>query len=101
MIRVCACMCGSSDSLARRFLKENGYEDWLGIDVVKGKDKSKKMLEAIPQYPEVQELRTFLDNASKWCVIIGWNENGCRWSDIGHYNIKSRTEAQHIIDVFA
>lgn len=101
-IAVCACTCGStSDKLARNFLKEHNYPDWLGIDIPKGRERSRRLLNSIPQFPEVKEIDKYLDNVSKWCIIIGWNENAMRWSDIGHYNIKSRTEAQHIVETFA
>jgi len=99
-IKVCACLCNGSVSLARDFLKSCDYPEWLSIPVVQGKEKSRAMLNPIPKYPEVQMLDNFLENSSKWCVIIGWNENGCRWSDIAHNATMSRPEARHIVETF-
>lgn len=100
-IAVCTCQCGSVESLARNMLQSAGYQDWLTIPIEKGKEKSKRLLERIPQYPEVEMLDNFLRDASKWVVIIGWNENACRWSDIAHNAPRSGIEAEYIIKTFA
>lgn len=101
-IAVCTCTCGStSDKLARSFLKQHNYPDWLGIDIPKGREKSRRLLITLPQFPEVKEIDKYLDNVSKWCIIIGWNENAMKWSDIGNYNTVARTNARLIIETFA
>lgn len=101
MIMVITCNCGSTEQLARRFLERNGYRDWFSIPIYKGKDQSRKMIWTIPQYPEVKMLDNYLEKASKWVVILGWNENGCRWSDIAHNANKSEIEASLIVETFA
>lgn len=101
MIAACTCLCGSSDQLARQTLKKYGYEGWLSIPVPQGKEKSLRMLERIPRTPEVEMLENYIKNASKWVVIIGWNENGCRWTDVAHRNAKAQVEAQLIVEAFA
>lgn len=100
-IKATACFCGTAPSLIRNFLQKVGYSDWLNIPIVQGKEKSKKMLESMPQFPEVQELSHFLDDASKWAVIIGYGEGGCRWADIAHNVTKSKIEAEFIVERFS
>ena len=101
MLATCACLCNSSDSLIRNFLKQANYQDWLAIPIVKGKEKSRSLISTLPNFPEKQELDRFIQNSSKWGLIIGYNENGMRWADIAHYNPKTRIDAEHIVDTFA
>lgn len=100
-IASCTCLCGGSDRLVRNFLKDNGYPDWLAITVPQGKDKSLSLVRTLPNFPEKQELTQFLQNSSKWALIIGWNENGMRYADIAHYNAKTRIDAKHIVETFS
>lgn len=100
-ISTCVCLCNGSTTLVRNFLRDNGYPDWLAITVPQGKDKSLSLVKTLPNFPEKQELTQFLQNSSKWALIIGYNENGMRWADISRYNIDSRTNAKHIIETFS
>lgn len=102
MIKCCGCMCGSTDNLIRTFLHNNGYQGWNSIDIPKGKEKSRWMLSTMPQFPEVDMLNSYLDNASKWAVIIGYDRDGnCKWADLTHGGEKSRINAEFIISRFA
>ena len=101
MIAVCTCMCGSVESLARDFLKSAGYQDWLSIPIHKGKEKSISLLNQLPPVPEKEMLKNFLDNASKWVVIIGYDDQNMKWSDIVHNSAKSRIEAEFIVKNFS
>ena len=100
MLRVITCQCGSVETMARNFLKSAGYKDWLTIPIVQGREKSRKVLERISNFPEVEMLDHFLKDASKWVVIIGYNDEACRWSDIAHNAPKSKIEAEYIVDNF-
>lgn len=100
MIAVVACNCGSSDSLVRKFLKNIGYPDWVSIPVVKGKEKSLSVTNQLPPSPEKEMLKNFLKGASKWAVIIGYDEANVRWSDIAHNGPKSRVEAEALVNHF-
>lgn len=97
----CACLCNSSDKLIRNFLQQSGYQDWISINIPHGKQKSRSLLNTIPQYPEVQALDNFIQNSSKWAIILGYNENGCRWVDISRPTPKTKMDGKHIIDTFA
>lgn len=100
MIKVITCLCGGSDSLVRNFLKSVNYEHWLDIPIEKGKEKSLAALNQLPPAPEKDMLKNFLSNASKWAVIIGWDENGMKWSDITHNGPKSKIEAEALVHHF-
>lgn len=97
MIGVISCACGSSESLARNFLKSAGYTDWLSVPIRQGKEKSLSFLNQLPPVPEKEMLANFLRNASKWVVIVGYDETGCRWSDIAHNAPKSTIEAEFLV----
>lgn len=101
MIVCVTCMCGSVEQKARGFLKRVGYADWATIPIHKGKDKSKKVVQYLPNFPEVEMLKNFLEHASKYVVILGYDRNGCRWSDITHGLPKSEIDAEFIVKQFA
>lgn len=100
MITVVSCHCGSSESLARNFLKSAGYPDWMNITIHKGKDKSMSVLNQLPPAPEKEMLKNLLSNASKWVVIIGYDQTGVKWSDISHNWPKSSIEAEFVVKNF-
>lgn len=99
-IRVCTCRCGSTRQRAQLFLQSVGYADWLNVPIAEGREESRKMLNYIPDFPEARLLDEYLSKVSKWVVIIGWNENGCRWSDIAHNANKSEIEAKLVVETF-
>lgn len=99
-LAVIACMCGSSDSLVRNFLHSVGYPEWSSIPVTRGKEKSLAVLNQLPPSSDKEMLNSLLKNASKWAVIIGYNEDGMKWSDISHNGPKSRIEAEFVVRNF-
>ena len=99
-IACCGCQCGSTDSLIRNTLKNGGYEEWLNVPIAKGKSQSRSLLSSLPQLPEIRMLDSFLERASKWAVIIGWDGESCRWADVAHGGVKSKIEAEFIIKEF-
>ena len=99
-LAVVACMCGGSDSLVRNFLKRIGYKDWLSIPVEKGREKSLSVINQLPPTTEKEMLKNLLKNASKWAIIIGYDETSMKWSDISHNGPKSRIEAEALVHHF-
>ena len=100
-IRIVACNCGSSEQVARRFLERAGYKDWMNAPIARGKEASRKIASSLSFFPEAQMLDNYLQGASKWVVIIGWNDKGCRWADLVHSPTKSEIEGQVIVETFA
>lgn len=101
MIVALVCNCGGSTMSAQGFLESAGCPNWLNVDIYKGKEKGRSFLSTLMGFPEAQMLDNYLQSASKYVVIFGWNEKGCRWADISHNPTKSKIEAQVIVDVFA
>lgn len=100
MLVCVACNCGSSDKLIRSRLQRFGYKDFLKIKIDKGKDKSLAALNNIPQYPEVDLLRNHIKDRSKYAVVLGCSENGCRWADVARGDVKEDIELELIVKNF-
>ena len=100
-IAVTTCFCGSVDSLARNFLRRAGYPNWATIPITKGKAEAKALCDRLPQREEVTALRSFLDTASTWVVIIGWDDQSCRWADISRGGPKVSVPAEFLVKQFS
>lgn len=99
-LAVCTCLCGGSTSLVRNFLHSVNYPDWMNIPIHQGKEKSIALLNQLPPAPEREMLQSLLKSASKWAVIIGYNQDSMKWSDISHNGPKSRIEAEFVVKNF-
>lgn len=97
MITAIACHCGSSDSLVRDFLRSVGYKGWISIPIERGKERSLAVMNHFPPCPEKEMLKSFLRDASKWAVIVGYDDKTMKWSDIAHNGPKSRIEAEFVV----
>ena len=105
MIKLIACDCGSSEQLIRQALHKYEYKNWAMEPIKKGKVASlSEIEELIRQYPDSTELKAlfaFVNNSSKWCVVLGYDSEMVRWSDISKHDMKSDIEAEAIISRFA
>ena len=72
----------------------------MDITIHRGKEKSMSVLNQLPPAPEKEMLKNLLSNASKWVVIIGYDQTGMRWSDISHNWPKSSIEAEFVVKNF-
>lgn len=99
-LAVVTCKCGSSESLVRNYLHSIGYPEWMNIPIAQGKEKSLSVLNQLPPAPEKEMLQSLLKNASKWAVIIGYNDKSMRWSDIAHGGAKTQIEAELVVKTF-
>ncbi len=97
----CGCMCGSTESLIRNFLKRQCYQDWLSIPIEIGKEKSMKLIDRFPPRMELTMLKNYLQDKGKWAVIIGIDGDVCRWSDLSRGGEKSAIEAEFLVQRFA
>jgi len=97
-----SCTCGSVDRLIRSRLDQFGYRDALTIPITRGKDKSKSFLNTIPQHDGVDMLRSYLNGASKYAVVIGYNDNAMRWVDLANGKaIVNNVDLEKILEYFA
>lgn len=102
MIACVACTCGSVDKLIRKKLGFFNYKDFLTIPITRGKDKSKKFLDTIPQHPGVDMLRAHLSKSSRFAVIIGYDNDDCRWVDIANGKaVQNNVELEFLLQRFA
>lgn len=101
MIVAMSCLCSGSGTLIRNFLQSAGYPDWLTIPIAQGKEASLRVLHNLPNAPEKEMLKNLLQRSSKWAVIIGWDNNAMRWSDIAHDGVRSRIEAEFLVKEFS
>lgn len=102
MLKVVSCQCGSSDNLIRGKMAKFGCNQSLTIDIIKGKERSLKALDTLPQFPEVMELRTYIQACSKWAIIIGYDSERLKWVDLanGSY-LKNDVDAELLLRHFA
>lgn len=105
MIKLLACDCGSSEQLIRQALHRYEYKNWAMEPILKGKSKCLAEVERlIREYPDETAFRTLfahINNTGKWCVVLGFNENGGKWSDISHRDMKSDVDAEIIVENFS
>lgn len=84
MIACIACTCGSIDRLIRSRLEFCGYSDFLTVPIIRGKEKSNRALNSLPQTSGVDMVREHLKKCSKYAIVIGYNEDNCRWVDLAN-----------------
>ena len=97
-----SCTCGSVDRLIRSRLDQFGYRDALTIPITRGKDKSKSFLNTIPQHDGVDMLRNYLNGASKYAVVIGYDDDAMRWVDLANGKaIVNNVDLENILQYFA
>lgn len=102
MIVCIACTCGSIDKLIRTRLEFCGYDDFLTIPITRGKDKSNRVLNSLPQLPGVEMARDHLKKCSKYALVIGYDDNDCRWVDLaGGKAVVNNVELELVINRFA
>lgn len=102
MIACVACTCGSVDKLIRSKLEFFGHRDFLTIPIVRGKDKSKSVINTLPQHVALDMLRSHLDSCSKFAVVIGYDDDDCRWVDLANGKaVQNNIELEMLLDRFA
>lgn len=102
MLKVVSCQCGSSDNLIRGKLAKFHCNQALTISIIKGKEKSLSALNTLPQFPEVADLRLYIEAHSKWAIIIGYDDERLKWVDLanGSY-LKNDVDVELLLTHFA
>lgn len=105
MISLVACSCGSSENLIRQALHKYNYNNWAMAPIKQGKTASltevERLIRKFPDDLGLKGLYSHINSTGKWCVIIGYNKDSVRWSDISHNDMKSDVDAECIIEDFA
>ena len=102
MVTACACMCGSSDALIRSRIKKFDRRVALGVSVPKGKEKCYRFLDTLPQFPEIQDMKSHIRNNSKWAIVIGYDSERMRWVDLANGTfVKNDVDLELLLKHFA
>lgn len=102
MIACISCTCGFTDSLIRTRLDSLGYKGAFSVPIVKGKEKSNSLINTLPQHDQVDMLRNHLKNASKFAVVIGYDDDAMRWVDLANGNgVVNNIDLEHTLGRFA
>ena len=104
MILLLACNCGGVVPLLRGVLKEAGCDGWLDVPVYQGKKYALETLEQFPEYyrklPQWGALYDSINNRSSFAVVIGYDKDNFRWSDVVMGDLKSNLDGQIIAKQF-
>lgn len=106
MLSIVTCDCGSSEQLVRQHLHKYEYKKWAVEPIKKGKSTSlvevERLIRQFPDNSDLKGLYAHINNNGKWCVIIGYNNQGnVKWSDISKNDLKSDVEAEAIVNNFS
>lgn len=100
MLMVLTCLCGGVENLSRRVLQRAGHPDYMKVPIHKGREKSLAALNTIPQFQELEPLRNFLKEHTRYAVVLGFNDKGCRWANAASPNAKEVVDTELIIDKY-
>lgn len=105
MLAILACQCATSELKARRVLRNVGIKNYLGVRCYLGKISIgiglENMPEAVRNSTEWRALKDLINSKSSYSVIVGWDQNQMKWSDIYDGRIESVVPAEKIIEYFA
>ena len=105
MIAIVTCTCGGAENMARTVLKNGGHPNWLNEPVAQGKSQTKYVLDALrSRYkddPAFQALEQFTSKAGKYIVVIGYDKNVFKWTDVARGKLKDRIDGEIIVKEFA
>lgn len=94
------CTCGSVENLVRKHLRLNDCDYFMEVPITKGKDKALSALNTLPQHEKLDELRQYIANASKFAVVVGYNDRACGWADIASGSPKQALDVGVVIKHF-
>lgn len=100
MITCLLCRCHGSEPIARKIMRDSGYQAWQSQPVIKGREACMNYLDTIPQDKEVDKLKEYLKRQSSWSVILGYDGQTYRWADAGHGLLKNKLDAEVIVKDF-
>ena len=101
MIWALSCTCGGAETMVRKKLRKYGYDGWMSIPIIQGKDKVLAELKAAAPIPEIESLILHVQQVSSFAIILGYKNNECLWADISKNDIASDVRAETIIKEFA
>lgn len=104
-LKILACNCGGAEPVARSVLQEAGVENWMTVDIHKGKEHCKTILNYFPEpfhkLLAFQGLLTHIEENSKYAVILGYDDEYLFWEDVASNSPIEVTRAKVIAQRFA
>lgn len=105
MLKILACMCGGVDSLARGLLQDANVPDWMSVPIHKDKEHCLTILERLPEKYhsslQYQALHDYLQNASFYTIVVGYDDTHFYWEDFHSNAPIERSRALAITQQFA
>jgi hypothetical protein len=97
-----SCTCGFADSLIRTRLDRYDYKEAFSTPITKGKEKTNSFLNTLPQHEELSMLRNHIKGASKYAVVIGYNDEAMKWVDLANGKaVINNVALEQILNYFA
>lgn len=87
--------------MARTFLKNNGIKDYMAVPVVQGREEGMHYLSRFPRLKEIEMLEDFLRRSTSYVVIVGFNDEMLKWSEVSSGGAASEVEGELIVQRFA
>lgn len=105
MMALFACDCNGVTSLMRKILRSAGYENWLDEPIYKGKDRFREFYESLSkEYKdslEIGALNQHIASVSSYAVVLGMKNGRIIWADAKAGDVKSRLDAELIVQKYA
>lgn len=101
MIFCLICNCTGSENMARTFLKNNGVRDYMSVPVIQGREEGMRYLSRYPRLKEKEMLEDFLRRSTSYVVVVGFNGEMMKWSEVSRGGAASEVEGELIVQRFA
>lgn len=105
MIAVLVCRCSGAEVKARRFLQDQGIDNWLGVPIHTGRVAAYDFLKTLSGLDggpdQLGTLLSFISRAGRYVVVLGYDDRGLMWSNIGNSDAKAYIDGERILERFA
>lgn len=99
MLAILSCKCPTAPMRIRRFLQQNGIEDWLDLPIYMGKESIAQILPYLPGDHEA--IYRFIQSKARYILVVGYTEDRMEWADIAHGDLTEQVNAELILERFA
>lgn len=104
-LEILTCDCGGAEELARNCIKDGGYKKFLSVPLYKGPKQAdiwfSQLSSVVQGFLETQALMSAIEHKSGYVIIVGWNNKGLVWADIGDGGPADVADGQTIAEAFA
>lgn len=105
MIALLLCRCSGAELVARSFLEARGVANWLAVPAYTGKVNCQEFVKQLPpgasKPDDPSALQSFLSEASRFVVVVGYDDSHLMWSNIIKGDLGSVADAEIILEQFA